>query len=41
MKHNFLLKYMIHAVPEGRYVEIKSAKGESIKFVGLDAQNLL
>ena len=41
MKYNFLLKYMIHIVPEGRYVEIKSAKGESIKFGGLDAQNLL
>ena len=32
---------MTHTVPEGRYVEIKSAKGESIKFGGLDAQNLL
>ena len=41
MKYNFLLKSMTRTVPEGRYVEIKSAKGEIIKFVGLDAQNLL
>ena len=36
-----MLQSIIHVVPEERYVEIKSAKGESIKFVGLDAQNLL
>ena len=41
MRYNFFLKSAIHTVPEGRYIEIKSAKGDSIKFVGLDAQNLL